>query len=180
MKNVYCGLALVFALLASGSKVSAQPDAGGIRIIPLSARADMASGGDVLVRVSVPASTPANQVRVSVNGQDATSMFRRDESTHTLMGLATGLKNGANELVVTVGGHSAAGTSRLTVINHSGSGPIFSGPHEQPFMCETDSFKLQSGETLGKSARRGLFDQDACRLLLPLDGRRCPQAADAA
>ena len=95
MKNVYCGLALAFALLASGGRMSAQPDAGGIRIIPLSARADMVSGGDVLVRVSVPASIPVNQVRVSVNGEDATSMFRRDESTHTLIGLATGLKNGA-------------------------------------------------------------------------------------
>jgi hypothetical protein len=108
----------------------------------------MVSGGDVLVRVSLPASIPVNQVRVSVNGEDATSLFRLDESTRSLMGLATGLKNGVNEMAVTVGGHSAAG--RLAVTNHPIAGPIFSGPHEQPFICETDSFKLPSGETLGK------------------------------
>ncbi len=180
MKNVYGGLALVFTLLASGSRMSAQPDAGGIRIIPVSARADMVSGGDVLVRISVPPSTPANQVRVSVNGQDAASTFRRDESTHTLMGLATGLKDGVNELTVSIGAHSAAGGARLAVTNHPVAGPIFSGPHEQPFICETESFKLAFGWDAGQGARRELFDQDARRLLLPLDRRRRPQALDDA
>ena len=151
MKNVYCGLAFVLTLLASGSRMSAQPDAGGIRIIPVSARADMVSGGDVLVRVSVPASTPVNQVRVSVNGQDATATFRRDESAHTLTGLATALTDGVNDLTVAVAGHSGAGASRLALTNHPVTGPIFSGPHEQPFICETESFKLASGGTLGKA-----------------------------
>ena len=35
-------------------------------------------------------------------------------------------------------------------MNHPIAGPIFSGPHEQPFICETETFKTPSGDTLGK------------------------------
>ena len=53
------------------------------------------------------------------------------------MGLITGLEIGRNKI-------SAAGDT-LTVTNYPISGPITSGPHIKPFICETDSFKLPDG-----------------------------------
>jgi hypothetical protein len=48
--------------------------------------------------------------------------------------LVTGLHEGRNRLRI--------GNARLTVINHPITGPIFSGPHEQPFVCETEAAGL--------------------------------------
>ena len=91
-----------------------------------------------------------DQVRVSLNHEDITSLFRRDQSTHTLLGLASGLADGPNALGVAATGAYGSHRALLNVTNHPGVGPIFSGPHEQPFICETDAFKLHSGATLGK------------------------------
>ena len=145
------GMVLVAAsLLTLGVWTSAQSVGGRFTILTLSARPDMISGGNVLVRVTAPPAVPLEQIRVSVNSEDVTSAFRRDESTHTLLGLASGLKSGPNVLAVAVSGRSGRDGARLTVTNHPIGGPIFSGAHEQPYICETDRFKLPSGETLGK------------------------------
>jgi hypothetical protein len=48
--------------------------------------------------------------------------------------LVTGLHEGRNRLRI--------GNARLTVINHPITGPVFSGPHEQPFVCETEAAGL--------------------------------------
>ena len=37
----------------------------------------------------------------------------------------------------------------LEVTNYPITGPIISGPHQQPFVCQTDTFKLPDGSTLG-------------------------------
>ncbi len=65
-----------------------------------------------------------------------------------MTGLVSGLKTGANIIAVTVR-DGRSGGARLTLVNHPVVGPVFSGPHEQPFICETANFKLRSGETLG-------------------------------
>ncbi len=129
----------------------AQSDGAGLALSTVSTRPDMVSGDDVLVRVTAPAATPLAQVRVTVNGRDVTAAFRADASTHTLLGIVSGLKPGANALAATLPGHAANSAASLSVTNHPISGPVFSGPHEQPFMCETESFKLPDGTTLGKA-----------------------------
>ena len=101
----------------------------------------MVTGGDVLVRVAVPENTPSENVVVKLNGQDVTAAFHADTSTHELLGLVKDLKDGNNVI-------EAAGAT-LTVTNHSITGPVFSGPQEQPFVCETDKFKLPDGSVLG-------------------------------
>ena len=68
------------------------------------------------------------------------------------MGLVADLKGGPNSLAVSVGGRAGNGGARLTVTNHPIAGPIFSGPHEQPFICETESFKLPSGRNARQAA----------------------------
>jgi hypothetical protein len=100
-----------------------------LRIDTLSTRPDMVTGGDVLVRVRGAA---ADDVVVRLNGRDVTAAF--DDRT----GLVTGLRLGANLLTATAGDDRAD----LTLHNHPITGPVFSGPHEQPFACETETAGL--------------------------------------
>ena len=145
------GSAAAAVLLAAGTPAGvvtgAAQAAGEIEVTVLSGRPDMVSGGDALLRIDVPADVAPADVRVAVNGVDATGAFRAAAGPRRLTGLVDGLSQGANEVVVTVAG--AEGGAALEIVNHPLEGPVFSGPHEQPFVCETDAFELPSGETLG-------------------------------
>jgi hypothetical protein len=132
-------------MTASGP--SAQVNGGALHITSVSARPDYVSGGDALIRISVPAGIPVERPRVALNGEDVTRAFRPDAAAHTLSGLVTGLRVGSNTVSVTAEGHAAG--ARLALMNHPITGPVFAGPHEQPFICQTHEFTLQSGETLG-------------------------------
>ena len=146
--RVAAAIAVLFALVgATPDQSSAQ--SGGFAIASVSTRADMVSGGDVLLRIAVPGGVGVGGVRVTLNGTDVTGMFRRDDANRALLGLVTGLAPGRNTVSVRSGPSNGAAGAELTVVNHPIVGPIFSGPHEQPFMCETEQFELQSGETLG-------------------------------
>jgi len=96
----------------------------------------MISGGDVLLRVDVPENLPLAQAVVKLNGSDVTASFKADAPEHSLTGLVKGLKNGENRVDVS-GGKSPA--AHLALINHPITGPVFSGPQEQPFICDTDN-----------------------------------------
>lgn len=141
-------LALTGTLLAS--VLFAQSNAS-FRISAVSTRPAMVSGDDVLVRVDVPDNISADSAAIKLNGRDITSsfrpdFFRPDASSHALLGLVTGLKAGENNIEVSSDGR-VAGT--LTVTNHPVTGPIFSGPQEHPFICDTDKFMLPDGTLLG-------------------------------
>ena len=112
----------------------------------LSSRPEMVTGGDALVRVELPAGLPPSDVKLAVNGTDATGRLKADASGRSLTGLVTGLTLGSNTLSASAPRRTSA---KLTVVNHPITGPVFSGPQEQPFVCMTDKFKLQSGGTLG-------------------------------
>ena len=129
---------------------SAQSATGDFQIAAVSARPDFVSGGDVLIRIRVPQTVSLEATQVMLNGADITSVFHRDDPGHGLAGLVTGLKPGPNTVAATAGGRSSNGGGQLTLVNHPIAGPVFSGPHETPFICETETFKLQSGELLGK------------------------------
>src|SRR5688572_5972013 len=121
---------------------SAQSASGDIRIEAVSARPEFASGGDVLIRVEVPAPVALGTPRVMLNGADVTSVFRADPRALSLTGLVTGLKSGPNTVVVNRDGREGSG-AQLAIVNHPIVGPVLSGPHESPFICETERFKLQ-------------------------------------
>jgi hypothetical protein len=106
----------------------------------------MVSGGDALVRVDLPAGMAARDVKLMVNGTDASATLASDASGRVMTGLVTGLTIGSNTLAVTGSNKASA---KLTVVNHPITGPLFAGPQEQPFVCLTDKFKLQGGGTLG-------------------------------
>ena len=144
-------LGLVF-VLALAAWPSAQSTDGGFAIATVSARPDFVSGGDVLVRIRVPRAVPLDEPRVLLNGTDVTGLFHRDAPDHGLTGLVTGLALGRNTLSVGAGRAERSaenGGAELAVVNHPIVGPVFAGPHEQPFICETEQFELQSGEMLG-------------------------------
>jgi len=110
-------------------------------------RPEFVSGGDVLVSVALPAGTQASHVRLTLNGTDVTSALRADATGRTMVALVKGLNDGSNALVATAG----KATAKATVANHPGAGPVISGPHETPFVCETEKFTLMSGGTAGKA-----------------------------
>ncbi len=116
MMRVFVCVLLVLAAVPGSAEA-------GLRIDTLSTRPDMVTGGDVLVRV------PPHSV-VRLNGHVVTLPGRT--------GLVTGLTLGANRLTAT----TQHGTARLTLRNHPITGPVFSGPHEQPFVCETEAAGL--------------------------------------
>jgi hypothetical protein len=127
-------LAAAAAGLATWSFVAS---AAVIDITTLSTHADRVSGGDVLVQITTDS---GGIVPVTLNGVDVTSMFHT-ATPNTLVGLVTGLTLGRNIL--------AAGGRTLAITNYSIKGPIVSGPYVQPFICQTQSFLLPDGTTLG-------------------------------
>jgi len=92
---------------------------------------DLVSGGQVLLRVS------RADVHVTRDGMDVTSAFVR-QPDGTSLGLVTGLRNGRNDIAA----RGVGGRADLVVTNHPITGPIFSGPRQEPFFCETTSFGL--------------------------------------
>jgi hypothetical protein len=145
--RIACGIGLMTALAVGPS---AQSVNGHFQIATLSARPDYVSGGDVLIRITVPPGVGLDSPQVTLNGEDITTMFRADPSAQALTGLVTGLRFGSNTIAVSAPGQNANGGVPLTLMNHPVVGPVFSGPHEQPFICQTEQFTLQSGEVLGK------------------------------
>ena len=141
------------AALFAGLPAAAMADGNGpINITILSSRPDTVSGGNALVRISVPSSVPFAGLIVLLNSEYVTSAFRPEASGHSLLGLLQGMPLGGNELIAEAIGRNnrVVLSARLTLTNYPITGPIFSGPHEQPFYCMTQLFNLPaSTQTLG-------------------------------
>jgi len=116
-----------------------------LEIVTLSNRPDKLSGGDVLVLVTVPPGTKLNDVAVALNGDDVTAAFWQDVGHHALVGLVKGMHLGKNRLEAKA---KHAGTDTLQLVNHSLTGPILSGPQEEPFFCQTHQFRVYPGGPL--------------------------------
>jgi hypothetical protein len=125
-------VALALAVLGTSSAFAgaAGTPAARLEIRALSNRADLVSGGDVLLEI-VPARA---SVRVRVRGRDVTASFPI-RSNGRRMGLLSGLPVGRSEVVA----KGAGGVVRLAVTNHPVGGPVFSGPQVHPWVCETEA-----------------------------------------
>ncbi len=142
------------AVAAAGWLAACSPSAraaDGVTIESLSSRPHLVSGGDVLLRVDVPEAIPLQDVAVDLDQADVTGAFRPDPAGHALLGLVDGLREGENRVSVSVGDDQGTGdpVSSLTLTNYPASGPMISGAHEQPFVCQTHDFTLVTGEKLG-------------------------------
>lgn len=126
---------LLASLLTACSRDSPSPEpapAQAIAIHVLSTRPDMVSGGDALISIT-SAGVPLNTVQVALDGRDISELFSLDPRDNSLKALVTGLSDGPNALVAMDGAGSAR--SQVTLLNHSTTGPVFSGPALQPFVC---------------------------------------------
>ncbi|MGB1580075.1 MAG: DUF6351 family protein, partial [Nevskiales bacterium] len=97
----------------------------------MSNRADLVSGGDVLIEVLPGAAVSPAAVSVQVNGRDVSSQFAPVEGGR-LRGLVSGLALGRN----TITAAWAGGLASAEVVNHPNGGPVFSGPQLQPWQCQ--------------------------------------------
>ena len=152
--------AILAAGIAAAVGVASGDEAGGeaYEIRVLSSRPDMVTAGDALIGISGVQYAELSRIRVLLDGTDITDIFR-PSSPGALVGLVDGLA-GATELKIADADGMSTGT---LLVNHPVEGPVFSGPHQQPFICETEAFELVSGETLGAPL------DDACSIKRRID-----------
>lgn len=146
------------AVVALGATTlgSAPVDAGGgaspagwhhwrptIDVEVVSSPADQVSGDDARLAIEVPRDVSLNKLVVEVNGDDVTDAFE-SSGRRTLDGVVEGLPIGDSTVVVSSRERGWWGRWRppvvttLTLTNHPITGPIFSGPHQEPFLCADD------------------------------------------
>src|SRR5690348_16378732 len=111
-------------------------DTQSIVVNVLSSRPDMVSEGSALVSVDVPAGVNVSSLKVRAGTIDETTNFK--PLGDRIVGLVSDLKLGKTILTASAG--DKVGTLALT--NHDKNGPIISGPHQMPFICQTQTFKL--------------------------------------
>lgn len=135
-------------LVACGSDGDGgQPPAPTVQV--LSSKAELVSGGDALIAIAIPSGASNSATLVAtLNGVDVSSAFRTDPANAAnRIGLVTGLKDGVNVLSASVGGTVAA----IELTNYPRTGPMLSGPHMAPYICQTEAFTLPDGSKLGAS-----------------------------
>jgi hypothetical protein len=103
----------------------------------VSSAPEQVSGGDARLHVDVPMTVPLHQVQVIVNGANQSGHFSVIPGIRTLTGVVDGLDLGENIVTIKPNG-KGKGRPRainLTLTNYPITGPVFSGPHQQPFVC---------------------------------------------
>lgn len=133
-------LAIATSAAAEDTSDEGASNGRGLRITTVSSRPDAVSGSETLVRVEVPAWVEADEVTVTRDGADVTELFEPDRDG--LLGLVDGLDPGHHNLVARAPG---AATSAQRVSAHPVTGPVFSGPQEAPFYCETTEYRSPAG-----------------------------------
>ena len=130
----------IAAVVLVGQPLASQtPGSTSLEIRTLSTRPDTVSGGDVLVQIAVPRNVAADRIAVTLNGRDVRAAFRPGAQQQTLAGLVTGLNIGSNQIQVSAPGERRV---QITVVSHPITGPVIAGPHQTPFVCETEAFGL--------------------------------------
>ncbi len=104
-----------------------------VKIEVVSSHHNQVSGGDALISVTSK-TEPLHTLRVQRNGMDVTNAF--SEQDGALVGLVDRLRTGKNEITVTRGTSSTV-IARQKLTNYPNTGPIFSGPHQEFFVCNT-------------------------------------------
>jgi hypothetical protein len=145
MRRVVAAAAAVMVTAAGATQVAqAAPPGGatsGLTIETVSSAPDLVTGGDVLVEVGVPGTVPHHRVDVRLDGVEVTDAFEWDADRRVLVGLVDGMSVGDHVVEALPPGLGREGAS-VTVTNHPDAGPLFSGPHEEPFVCETQAYRV--------------------------------------
>jgi hypothetical protein len=126
------------AVAAQGADASPAGAASGLTVTTAANLwPQLISGSETLIRVTLPSAAGRAGLRVTENGRDITSAFAAQPGG-SLLGLATGLRAGTD--VITAADGPLRASVRIT--GHPITGPVFSGPQQEPFYCETTAFGL--------------------------------------
>ena len=121
-----------------------------LEVSSVAAPKNIATGGDALIRIVLPAGASADRVTLSVNGTVTKVDLKAGVSGPALLAKVSGLNVGSNKVAALYSGKEAGA---VTVENYPANGPVFSGPHQMPFFCTTETFKLPITDgTLGAAA----------------------------
>src|SRR4051812_15364652 len=112
------------------------------RIEVLSNRADLVSGGDALVRVTLPRGVKASRLRLTAGKRNVTRALK-PAGNRRLEGVVDGLGVGR---VALAGRIRRGGAARLYVTNPPIGGPIFAGPQIQPWTCQEGAKDAQCNQ----------------------------------
>lgn len=113
---------------------------GQFEVRTVSSRPEMVSGDDSLVEVAIPPGEDPSGLTVEVNGVDRTTDFATmNGDPHRLRGLVDGLAAGENRVVASLPGYP---DRTLILVDHPTTGPVLSGPWQQPFACTTEANDL--------------------------------------
>ena len=146
-----------------------------VRVV--SSRPDMTTAGDALVEIAGPPSILASKsLSVLVNGRDLRQNFRARPTGNTLLGRIEGLNAGKNVLEVRVGDKRQA---LIELTNYPVVGPIFSGPHQTPFICQTEHSGLGTALDADCSAKTSVSYVYKSTQPSPAGARNAPDALPA-
>jgi hypothetical protein len=167
-----------------GVTTTATSPEGGLSIRTLSTRADAVTGGDVYVGLSGDVISEGADWRITVDGEPVEDgLFALDPGSLPF-GLIDGLSGGDHLVEVTAGDETAS----LAVTNHPETGPVFSGPHVEPWIChteeaglgppldedcsaeaivETETIEREDGSPVSVTIERGVIDRGIYTLWFP-------------
>lgn len=131
------GMALILAVNACSGPDDGAPvatDTTRIAVDVVSSQPHLVTGGSALIDVQHDGSAAALPT-LQLNGRNiplpADARIREEEEDVSFRFLLTGLDVGDNVLEISSGAVSAS----LTLTNYTATGPVISGPHQQPYVC---------------------------------------------
>jgi hypothetical protein len=125
----WAGAAALLLLMGLATPAGARPAEPVVSA--LSNRADLVSGGDLLIEIRLPPG--GGLAGLTIGRRDVTGQVQQVDGTH-LRGVVTGLPVGQSVLTART---TAGAEGTLTVTNHPSTGPVFAGPQVQPWVCDT-------------------------------------------
>ena len=142
---------VVVALIPVTSLGVASDNAAKYSIEVVSSPPEYVSGDDARLIVEVPPGL-VGRTTIMVNGDDVSDSFS-PTSDRTLEGVIGGLQLGDNLVEVRSVASRGQAKASLTLTNYPITGPIFSGPQQQPFLCSTP-------DDYGNAELGGPIDED--------------------
>ena len=134
-------VSILLIALTAGLAAASASAADALTITVVSTDPARITGGDALVDITTQSQ---DALSVSLDGRDVSNAFKPANRSGHMLGMISGLKLGKSTLSAKQGAVSAS----LTLTNHPITGPVFAGPKETPFFCETHKFKLPDGSML--------------------------------
>jgi hypothetical protein len=142
MKHLAAALATSFTIGALCAMPVAAKQDKGYGVEAISTHANLVTGGDVLLQINYKHDNKNHPLSITLNGHDVSGVFHPGSDPDTLIGLVTGLALGKNIVRVQGNGSSGIKDESLELTNYPITGPVISGPHQTPYVCETSFLGL--------------------------------------